>query len=74
MYNWSQERGDKDLRAEAIFKEIMAGNSLILMKDINTLIQSLSEPKEDKQEEKHTKTHLSWTTDDQRQRENLKGI
>lgn len=48
MYNWSQEKEDKDLRAEAIFKEIMAKNCLILVKDINSLIQSLSEPKEDK--------------------------
>lgn len=59
MYNWSQEREDKHLRAEAIFKEIMAENCVILMKDINALTQSLSEPKGDKQEEKCTKTHLS---------------
>lgn len=52
MYNWSQE--DKDLRAEAIFKEIMAETCRILMKDINSLIHSLSEPKGDKQEENCT--------------------
>lgn len=44
MYNWSQDRKDNEVRAEAIFEEIMAKNCLILMKDNNSLIQSPHEP------------------------------